>query len=155
MVTNKNNYKKLYLKYKLKYKSTKKILNNKIVGGKKNKPNYTEHVSEPWFSFIKIGLKTVEGRLNKGRFEEMKVGQIVEWKNNDFSERTVLTKIIAKNKYASFAEYLNKEKLRKCLPGFDTNKEGVDVYYKYYSKEKEEQYGIVAIHLELLKSKQN
>jgi len=112
--------------------------------------NYTEHVSEPWFSLIKIGLKTVEGRLNKGRFNRMEIGQIIEWKNDDFGERSVLTRIVAKNEYTTFVEYLNNEGLNRCLPGIDTNDEGVDVYYKYYSKEKEERYGVVAIHLELI-----
>ena len=27
---------------------------------------YTKHVSEPWFSLIKLGIKKCEGRLNKG-----------------------------------------------------------------------------------------
>jgi ASC-1-like (ASCH) protein len=50
-----------------------------------NKPNYTETVSEPWFTLISMGLKSVEGRKNKGRFKEMKVGDIVAWTNNDFA----------------------------------------------------------------------
>ena len=43
-----------------------------------------EYLSEPWFTLISLGLKTVEGRKNKGRFKEMKVGDIVEWTNDDF-----------------------------------------------------------------------
>lgn len=39
---------------------------------------YLEHVSEPWFSLILLGLKTVEGRLNKGRFHDMKEGDIIQ-----------------------------------------------------------------------------
>jgi ASC-1-like (ASCH) protein len=35
---------------------------------------YTKHLSEPWFSLIKIGAKTCEGRLNKGEFSIMKKG---------------------------------------------------------------------------------
>jgi len=38
---------------------------------------YTENVSEPWFSLINLGLKTVEGRKDKGRFHDMKVGDII------------------------------------------------------------------------------
>lgn len=30
--------------------------------------NHKIHVSEPWFTLIKKDDKTVEGRLNKGRF---------------------------------------------------------------------------------------
>ena len=39
-------------------------------------PKYKENVSEPWFTLISLGLKTVEGRKNKGRFKEMQIGDI-------------------------------------------------------------------------------
>jgi ASC-1-like (ASCH) protein len=32
---------------------------------------YNEHLSEPWFSLISLGLKTVEGRKNKGKFKKV------------------------------------------------------------------------------------
>ena len=79
------------------------------------KPNFTENVSEPWFSLILLGLKTVEGRKNKGRFKDMKVGDIVEWKNNDFKPRSVLTEIIGKAEYPTFKEYLETS-LDNSLP---------------------------------------
>jgi hypothetical protein len=31
---------------------------------------YNEHLSEPWFTLISLGLKTVEGR-KKSKFKEM------------------------------------------------------------------------------------
>jgi ASC-1-like (ASCH) protein len=45
---------------------------------------YTKNLSEPWFSLIKIGLKTCEGRLNKGDFSLMKKGDYIIFENNDF-----------------------------------------------------------------------
>jgi ASC-1-like (ASCH) protein len=38
---------------------------------------YTKHLSEPWFSLIKIGSKKCEGRLNKGDFSKMKKGDYI------------------------------------------------------------------------------
>ena len=91
-----------YIKYKTKYINLK---NNDIIGGGKktekrnikrtlnenqiNKMDikFSEHLSEPWFTLISLGLKTVEGRLNKGRFQEMQVNDIIEWHNEDFKER--------------------------------------------------------------------
>ena len=40
---------------------------------------YNKHLSEPWFSLIKLGLKTCEGRLNKGEFSKMKVNDTIEF----------------------------------------------------------------------------
>ena len=121
-----------YIKYKTKYLLLKNIENQ--IGGKKMKKKhvnknknklsynkmdgkYIEHLSEPWFSLISLGLKTVEGRKNKAKFKEMKVGDIIEWSNEDFDKRTVLTKITKKVEYNTFAEYLNNEGLENCLQG--------------------------------------
>lgn len=152
-------------KYKIKYnesqidtleggkKNNKKLIKNNIYSNNKNtnmEPTYKENVSEPWFSLISLGLKTVEGRRNKGRFKDMKVGDIVEWSNNDFLPRKVLTRIISKAEYPSFAEYLETEGLNKCLPGIPDLETGLSVYYKYFTKEDEKEFGVVAITIELI-----
>ena len=154
-----------YLKYKKKYI---KLKNNDIqVGGKKlnkkkykvkmNRNNnkmdtkkYIETLSEPWFTLISLGLKTVEGRKNKGRFKEMQIGEIIEWTNNDFNPRSVLTKITKKEKYDTFNEYLEIEGLNKCLPGISNIEDGLSVYFKYFTKEDEREFGVIAIGLELI-----
>ena len=43
----------------------------------------TKNISEPWFSLIKIGLKTVEGRLNKGDFASLTKGDCIKFVNNE------------------------------------------------------------------------
>jgi len=158
-------YRTKYIKYKMKYldykqeggrrkskKMNKKHLLSRNIDGKMDsiKPNYIENVSEPWFSLILLGLKTVEGRKNKGRFKDMKVGDIVEWKNNDFKPRSVLTEIIGKAEYSTFREYLETEGLEKCLPSIQSIDNGIDVYYKYYTKEEEKEFGVVAIRLKII-----
>ena len=35
---------------------------------------YTKHLTEPWFSLIKLGIKKCEGRLKEGDFAEIKKG---------------------------------------------------------------------------------
>lgn len=109
---------------------------------------YTKHLSEPWFSLIKLGIKKCEGRLNKGDFSEMKKGDFIIFENNDFGFlRSFRTKITSINNYESFENYLENEKLESCLPGIESMEEGISIYYKYYKKEDEEQYKIKAIRL--------
>jgi len=155
-----------YIKYKTKYLLLKNI-ENQIGGGKMKKTykhininklsynkmdgKYILHLSEPWFTLISLGLKTVEGRKNKGIFKEMRVGDIIQWTNDDFDNRTVLTKITKKVEYDTFADYLNNEELEKCLPGMPSLEHGLSVYFKYFTKEDETKYGVIAIHLELIK----
>ena len=109
---------------------------------------YKKNLSEPWFSLIKLGLKKCEGRLNKGDFNKMKKGDIIIFENSDFGDtRSFSVKVTSTKKYNTFEEYLKKETLEKCLPGIDTMKEGLNIYYKYYSKQDENLYKIIAIKI--------
>jgi ASC-1-like (ASCH) protein len=85
----------------------------------KMEPKYVENLSEPWFTLIQLGLKTVEGRKNKGIFKEIKVGDIIEWKNDNFKPRSFLTQITGKAEYPNFKTYLETEGLEKCLPNME------------------------------------
>ena len=111
---------------------------------------YIENVSEPWFTLILLGLKTIEGRKNKGRFKDMNIGDIIEWTNNDFTPRSILTKITKKIEYNTFKEYLETEGLEKCLPGIPDIDHGLAVYFKYFTKDDEKNYGVIAIEIELI-----
>jgi ASC-1-like (ASCH) protein len=101
---------------------------------------YTKNLSEPWFSLIKLGIKKCEGRLRKGDY--------IIFQNNDFGfYRSCKVRITSVKSYDTFTTYLEKETLVKTLPGIDNIEEGKEIYYKYYSKEDEEKYKIVAIRL--------
>ena len=118
----------------------------------KIKPTYVEFLTEPWFTLIQLGLKTVEARKNKGKFKEMKVGDIIEWRNNNFKPRSFLTQVIGKAEYPNFKTYLETEGLDKCLPNMEKYgiEHGLSVYYKFYTKEEEQQFGVVAIRLKVI-----
>jgi ASC-1-like (ASCH) protein len=102
------------------------------------------NVQNPWFDHIKNNKKTVEGRLNKGGFKNLKVDQLLIFENDG---KSVLVKIKKINLYKSFESYLMQEGLRKTLPGIETIQDGVNIYRKFYSAEMEQQYGILAIHI--------
>lgn len=149
-------YKSKYIEYKSKYINLQNGgKNNKYkkmkISKQNNKEMYIENVSEPWFSLISLGLKTVEGRRNKGRFMEMKIGEIIKWTNSDFSPRSIMTRIVRKTQYKTFREYLENEGLDKCLPSITDINTGLSVYYKYFTKEDEETYGVIAIELKIIK----
>jgi len=106
---------------------------------------YQKKLSEPWFSLIKLGIKTVEGRLNDGDFEKMKVGDHYLFTNNDLGfERKFKIEIKKISYYENFKIYLETETLEKCLPGIENIKDGLEVYYKYYKKRDELKYKIKA-----------
>jgi ASC-1-like (ASCH) protein len=107
------------------------------------------NVQEPWFTLIKTGHKTVEGRLNKGKFSQMNKGDIVSWcyKKNNNKKETFKTVIVKISKYPSFEKMLKVETLKKTLPGVPTIKCGVRVYREFYDENKEKEFGVLAITL--------
>ena len=150
-------YKNKYLKLKKKQYHGKNIKDNKINKiqevEEEIKPDYVETISEPWFTLISMGIKTIEGRLNRGTFRKMKIGDIVEWTNNDFYPRSVLTKITGIEDYNTLFEYLHIEDVNKCLPGIKNLDNGLSVVYKNFTQEdkkNEEEFGVIAIIFKLL-----
>lgn len=111
-----------------------------------------KHLSEPWFSFILTGLKVVEGRLNRGDFAAMKVGDEVIFENNDFKfvHRELRVKITRTVKYESFFKYLENEELAACLPGVPSIDVGLKVYAAYFPDCDINTAKAVAVHFELV-----
>jgi ASC-1-like (ASCH) protein len=107
--------------------------------------NFKKEVKEPWFSLIKLGYKQVEGRLNKGDFVNMNIGDFILFINNDLGfERNFIMEIKNISYYDNFQMYLENETLERCLPGIDNIEDGLKVYYTYYKKSDELEYKIKA-----------
>jgi ASC-1-like (ASCH) protein len=107
---------------------------------------YEKNLSEPWFSLIKLGIKKVEGRLNKGDFANMNIGDLITFTNNELGfERKCRVEIKNITYYNNFQLYLENETLEKCLPGIDNIENGLNIYYKYYKKSDELEYKIKAL----------
>jgi ASC-1-like (ASCH) protein len=110
---------------------------------------YSTNVSEPWFTLIKLGIKTVEGTLNKTDFYKIKIGDTIIFTNFDFDfERKIYVKIINIKHYDTFKLYLQNEKLENCLPGVDTIEEGIKIFYNFYTSFDEYKNKVKAIQFE-------
>ena len=98
------------------------------------------------FKLIKEGKKTIEMRLNDERRRNMKKGDIIVFEN--IREYELLTvKIINLYKFKNFEElyaYFDKKKLGYSE---DEYADPSDME-KYYSKDKIEKYGVLAIEIE-------
>jgi len=105
------------------------------------------NIKEPWFTHIKNKDKRIEGRLDKGQFSKLEKGEIVKFVNNTASFNAKIHKIV---KYKTFEEYLSQEGLKRTLPDIKTIEEGKNIYYKYYTREQEKEFGILAIYIKLI-----
>lgn len=101
--------------------------------------NFELHVQEPYFTQLKDGLKTVEGRGAVGDYNRIGSGSLI------LCNKCLVLKVQDVHGYLSFSEMLQAESLAKVLPGIKTIDEGVQVYRRFYTEEKEKTNGVIAI----------
>lgn len=80
------------------------------------------HVQEPFFSFIKDGLKTVEGRCAISDYNSIGPGSVI------LLNKCMMLKVQSVCHYDSFSEMLEAESLVKVLPGVKTIEEVLQVF---------------------------
>ncbi|XP_059300169.1 uncharacterized protein LOC132052583 isoform X2 [Lycium ferocissimum] len=104
------------------------------------------HVQEPYFSLLRNGKKTIEGRCAVGHYNNIEPGAFI------LVNKCLVLQVQDVHHYHSFREMLEAESLQEVLPGVDTAEEGVQVYRKFYSEEKERSNGVLAIGVKKLAS---
>ncbi|KAL5712474.1 hypothetical protein ACHQM5_014644 [Ranunculus cassubicifolius] len=97
------------------------------------------HVQEPYFSQLRDGMKTTEGRCAVGEYNRIQPGALLLFNG------CLLLEVQNVECYASFADMLEAKSLERVLPGVRTIEEGVQIYRKFYTEEKEKLNGVVAI----------
>ncbi|XP_047091639.1 uncharacterized protein LOC124703474 isoform X1 [Lolium rigidum] len=97
------------------------------------------HVQEPYFTQLCAGSKNVEGRLAAGNYNRITQGSLLIF------NKCLLLDVEAIRNYSSFSEMLQAETISNVLPGISSIEEGVKVYRKFYTEEKEKSYGVLAI----------
>lgn len=102
------------------------------------------HVQEPFFTQIKDGFKTIEGRCAGGDYNRIGSGALILF------NKCLVLEVKEVRSYGSFSDMLKAESLEKVLPGVKTIEEGVQVYRRYYSEDKERSNGVIAICIEKL-----
>ncbi|XP_019457183.1 PREDICTED: uncharacterized protein LOC109357651 isoform X2 [Lupinus angustifolius] len=97
------------------------------------------HVQEPFFSQLKDGLKTIEGRCATSKYSRIELGDLI------LINKSVVFEVQGIRRYPTFSDMLEAEKLEKVLPGVESVEEGLEVYRRFYTEEKELANGVLAI----------
>ena len=107
------------------------------------KENLIHHREKEPFEEIKNGTKKIEIRLNDEKRQKIKIGYIIKVINKDNENEILFVKVVELSHFPSFEKlydiFSNKIK--------DYEKE---ILNRVYSKEKENYYGVLVIHIELL-----
>ncbi|NJE05541.1 ASCH domain-containing protein [Thermococcus sp. M36] len=99
-------------------------------------------LQEEYLKAIAEGRKKVEGRLYDEKRQRIRPGDTIIFENK------LMCVVKDIRVYSSFSEMLGKEGLENVLPGVESIEEGVRVYRRFYSEEKEKKYGVAAIEVE-------
>lgn len=108
-----------------------------------------EDIALRWFEAIASKKKKAEGRVLKKWVKDLQVGDTIVWTNKQ-DDRRVTVRVTELTPYTSFEKLLSQEGLKHVLPGVGTIDEGVGVYREWYSPAMEAEYGVVAIHMEVI-----
>jgi len=111
---------------------------------------FESHKEEPWFSLLASEKKTIDGRLKKGKYGEIKPGDNIVVYSSD-EKNFLKTKVLAVRYYDNFSDMIKAEGVEKILPGIKNIETAIATYRKYYSEEDEKKFGVVALEIEIMK----
>ena len=100
------------------------------------------------FEMIRSGKKTIELRLYVEKRRLISIGVEIKFVSSSDSTQSLNCRVIALHKFDSFEDLYNNLPLLKC--GYtenDISTASPDDMDLYYSKEKQQQYGVVGIKI--------
>ncbi|XP_039010037.1 uncharacterized protein LOC120138688 [Hibiscus syriacus] len=107
---------------------------NKLVSTKGH-----ELINEPFFSMLRDGLKTIEGRCAGGEYDNIEPGSMI------LLNKCLVLEVQDVHRYATFSKMLEVESFSQVLPGVKSTEEGMQIYREFYTEEKERSNGVIAI----------
>ena len=100
---------------------------------------------------IRTGNKTIELRLNDEKRTQLSVGDTIKFIHTEDSNDTLRVKVVDLFLFSSFAELYDNLPLLNCGYNEDNiNTASPEDMEMYYSREKQNKYGVVGIEISLL-----
>ena len=104
-----------------------------------------------YYDFILNGTKRIEIRLNDEKRKNIKVGDKIKFYKEPNLEEDFLTEVVEILKFNDFREMIDNLKIEELADESLTKDELLSTLEKYYSKEKQEKYGVLGIRIKLIK----
>lgn len=107
-------------------------------------------LQQQYFDAIKSGHKTVEGRLNKEKYQKLVVGENIQFESP--SNDKLICVIVGITTYSDFTAMLLAEGIQNMLPGVATVQEGVKIYESFPGyKQEVQKVGALALKIRCIK----
>ena len=106
------------------------------------------NLQSKYFDFIKNGTKRIELRLYDEKRQQIKLGDSIEFSKSE--NEKFKAKVIGLLRYETFSDLFNDFDISVLADQFMTKQELLNVLQEFYTPEKQVQYGVLGIRLELL-----
>lgn len=114
-------------------------------------PNFHFYTLKPKpYNAMEEGYKAIEMRLNDEKRQLLSIGDFIIFTNTEDKNKSILTVIKDLKRYFSFKELYEDTPNKFDLGYLEDETPRYEDMYDYYSKEKIDQYHVLAIHLSLI-----
>ena len=103
-----------------------------------------------YFNFILNGTKRIEIRLFDEKRQQIKVGDTIKFLKEPELNESFNAKVVGLLRYNTFGEMFRDFDISVLSDKSMTKKELIGVLEQFYTKEKQEQYGVLGIRIELI-----
>ena len=101
-----------------------------------------------YFDFIKDGTKRIELRLYDEKRQSIQLGDIIEFAKSD--DEKFKAEVIGLLRYDSFANLFEDFDISILADASMTKQELLEVLGKFYSEEKQAEFGVIGIRIKLI-----
>ncbi|MBQ2408538.1 MAG: ASCH domain-containing protein [Bacilli bacterium] len=104
-------------------------------------------LQDRYFNYILNGTKKIELRLNDEKRSLIKLNDVIKFKN-EVTNETFEVKVVGLLRYNSFNDLFDDFDIEVLADKEMTKKELLDVLEQFYTKEKQEKYGVLGIKIQ-------
>ena len=103
-----------------------------------------------YYNFILNGTKRIEIRLFDEKRKQIKIGDTIKFSKVPDLNESFNAKVIELLRYNSFEDMFKDYDISVLSDASMTKEELISVLEKFYTKEKQQQYGVLGIRVELI-----
>ena len=103
-----------------------------------------------YYNFILNGTKRIEIRLYDEKRQQIKIGDVIKFLKEPALNESFNAKVVGLLRYNSFEEMFKDFDISILSDDSMTKDELISVLEQFYTKEKQEKYGVLGIRIELI-----
>jgi ASC-1-like (ASCH) protein/predicted transcriptional regulator len=129
---------------------TKQLILQKAIMKGKNNMEHEMKLQPEYFNFILNGTKRIEIRLNDEKRQQIKIGDTIKFLKEPELSENFNAKVTGLLRYNSFDDMFKDFEIEILSDKSMTKEQLKNVLEQFYTKEKQEQYGVLGIRIELI-----